>query len=102
MKDRDAGARLPVLGLKCEKPLGRTCFFAIVDPFGTAGIVYRADEMFNSFLAQEAASTSCADGGEYERFDLMKNYKGMEPWIGIMLLESRDDLLLTLIARRFR
>ena len=38
---------------------------------------------------------------EYERFDLMKNHKGMEPWIGIMLLESRDDLRLTLIARRF-
>ena len=80
-------------GNSCRlKPLGRTYFFTIVDLFGTAGIVYRADEMFNSFLAQEAASTSCADGGEYERFDLMKNHKGMEPWIGIMLLESRDDL----------
>lgn len=57
-KDRDVGARLPVLGLECENPLGRTCFFAVVDLLGTAGIVYHADEMFNRVLAQEVVSAS--------------------------------------------
>ena len=49
--------------------------------------------MFNSFLAQEAASTSCADGGEYERLDLMKDHKGMEPWIGIMRLFAFEGVV---------
>ena len=31
----------------------------------------------------------------------MKGHKGMEPWVGIVLLESRDDLRLALISRRF-
>lgn len=56
--------------------------------------------MFNRFTAQEAASASCADGGEYERLDLVEDHKGMEPWITVMILEGRDDLRLALISRR--
>ena len=101
-KDRDVGARLPVFGLECEKPLGRTRFFAAVDVLRTSGIIHHADKMFNRVLAQEAASASCADGGEDERLDLMKNHKGMESWIGVVAFEIFDDLRLTLIAGRLR
>ena len=101
-KDRDAGARLPVFGLECEKPFGRTCPFTAVDVLGAAGIGHEADEMFNRLLAQKITAAPCIDSGEDERLDLMKNHKGMESWIGVVAFESFDDLRLTLIAGRLR